>query len=111
MREQFLTFGRPLIGQEEVAEVLDTLASGWLGTGPKTKRFETRFAEYVGARHAVGVSSCTAALHLALDLIGVREGDEIITSPLTFPATANVVEHFRARPVFADVDRGTMTID
>lgn len=111
MREQFLTFGRPLIGEEDVAEVLDTLASGWLGTGPKTKLFEARFAEYVGARCAVGVSSCTAALHLALDLIGVREGDEIITSPLTFPATANVVEHFRARPVFADVDRGTMTID
>jgi dTDP-4-amino-4,6-dideoxygalactose transaminase len=111
VREQFLTFGRPLIGDEERAELLDTLASGWLGTGPKAKLFESRFASYVRARHAVAVSSCTAALHLALDVIGVREGDEVITSPLTFPATANVVEHCRARPVFADVDRAAMTID
>jgi dTDP-4-amino-4,6-dideoxygalactose transaminase len=111
VRDEFLVFGRPLVGDEEVAEILDTLASGWLGTGPKTKTFEARFAAYVRARHAVAVSSCTAALHLALNIIGVREGDEVITSPLTFPATANVVEHCRARPVFADVDRGTMTID
>lgn len=111
MRDKFLAFGTPLIGDEEVAEVLDTLASGWLGTGPKTRLFEERFAAYVGARHAVGLSSCTAALHLALEVIGVAPGDEVITSPLTFPATANVVEHCGARPVFVDVDRRTMNID
>ncbi len=111
VRDTFLSFGAPLIGDEEVAEVLDTLASGWLGTGPKTHLFEERFAAYVGARHAVGLSSCTAALHLALEVTGVGAGDEVITSALTFPATANVVEHRRARPVFVDVDRRTMNID
>jgi dTDP-4-amino-4,6-dideoxygalactose transaminase len=91
------------VGEEEIAEVVDTLRSGWLGTGPKTKRFEQEFAEYVGRRYAVATNSCTAALHLALAALGVGPGDEVVTTPLTFVATANVIEHCGATPVFADV--------
>jgi dTDP-4-amino-4,6-dideoxygalactose transaminase len=98
-----IVFGAPLIGEEEIAEVVDTLRSGWLGTGPKTKRFEREFADFVGARFAVATNSCTAALHLALVGLGVGPGDEVITTPLTFIATANVIEHCGATPVFADV--------
>jgi dTDP-4-amino-4,6-dideoxygalactose transaminase len=98
-----IIFGAPLIGDEEINEVIDTLRSGWLGTGPKTKRFEVEFAEVVGARYAVATNSGTAALHLALLALGVGPGDEVVTTPLTFPATANVIEHCGATPVFADV--------
>jgi dTDP-4-amino-4,6-dideoxygalactose transaminase len=98
-----IIFGRPYIGEEEIAEVVDTLRSGWLGTGPKTKRFEFRFATYVNSSFAIATNSGTAALHLALDALGVGPGDEILTTPLTFVATANVAEHCGATPVFADV--------
>ena len=98
-----IVFGAPAIGEEEIDEVVDTLRSGWLGTGPKTKRFEQEFAEYVGCEHAVATNSCTAALHLALAGLGVGPGDEVITTPLTFVATANVIEHCGATPVFVDV--------
>lgn len=110
-RAEFLVFGTPLIEEEEVAEVVDTLRSGWLGTGPKTKAFEARFASYVGAPHAVALNSCTAGLHLALDVLGVGPGDEVIVPALTFAATANVVCHVGARPVFVDVDPRTMNMD
>jgi len=110
-RKDFLVFGAPLIGEEEIAEVVDTLRSGWIGFGPKSLRFEADFARYVGAPHAVSVGSCTAGLHLALIASGVGEGDEVITTPLTFPATANVIEHVGARPVFVDVDLATQNID
>lgn len=105
-----LVFGRPDIRDEEIAEVVDTLRSGWLGTGPKTRLFEREFAEYVDARHAVAVNSCTAALHLALLGLGIGPGDEVITSPMTFVSTVNVILHVGARPVFVDVDRETMNI-
>jgi dTDP-4-amino-4,6-dideoxygalactose transaminase len=85
-------------------EVVATLESGWLTTGPRTAQFEEEFARYVGAEHAIGTNSGTAALHLALESIGVGPGDEVITTPLTFAATANAIEHCGARPVFADVD-------
>jgi dTDP-4-amino-4,6-dideoxygalactose transaminase len=98
-----IIFGAVTLGDREIAEVVDTLRSGWIGTGPKTKRFERKFANYVGAEHAVGTNSGTAALHLSLDALGVGPGDEVITTPLTFVATANVIEHCGARPVFADV--------
>ena len=111
MRKTFLVFGSPLIGEEEIAEMVETLHSGWLGTGPKTHRFEALFAEYVHARHAVGLNSCTAGLHLALDVIGLESGEEVITTPMTFASTANVIIHHRARPVFVDVERATMNID
>ena len=110
MRDTFLVFGSPLIGDEEVMEMIDTLRSGWLGTGPKTHRFESQFAEYVGVQYAIGLNSCTAGLHLALDVVGVGPGDEVITTPITFASTANVIVHCGARPVFVDVDRETMNL-
>ena len=110
-REQFLVFGAPLIEEEEIAEVVATLRSGWLGTGPKTKLFEQRFCEYTGAKHAVALNSCTAGLHLALDTLGIGPGDEVITTAMTFAATANVVCHVGATPVFIDIEPLTMNMD
>jgi dTDP-4-amino-4,6-dideoxygalactose transaminase len=110
VRDGFLAFGKPCLGEEEEREVLDTLRSGWIGTGPRALRFEQTFAEYVGAQHALAVNSCTAALHLSLLALGLGPGDEVITSPLTFAATANVIIHTGARPVFADVDPVTLNI-
>ena len=92
-RQQYLVFGSPLIGEEEIAEVVATLRSGWLGTGPKVKRFEEMFREYVGAKHAIAVNSGTAALHLSMVVSGVGPGDEVVTTPMTFCATANAVLH------------------
>ncbi|MEW6202416.1 MAG: DegT/DnrJ/EryC1/StrS aminotransferase family protein [bacterium] len=109
-RKDFLVFGSPHIGEEEIAEVTDTLRSGWLSTGPRVHRFEEAFRKYIGCDFAVAVNSCTAGLHLALDVLGIGEGDEVITSPITFAATANVVVHRGAVPVFADVDRKTMNL-
>ncbi len=111
VRAQFLIFGAPLIGEEEIAEVVDTLRSGWIGFGPKSIRFEAEFARYVSARHAVSVNSCTAGLHLALIASGIGSGDEVITTPLTFASTVNVIEHVGARPIFADVDRRSYNLD
>lgn len=110
VRNTFLPFGAPCLGQEEYDEVLDTLKSGWIGTGPKVLAFEAAFANYVGAPFAIAVSSCTAALHLALVVLGIGPGDEVITSPLTFAATANVIMHQGATPVFADVDPETLNL-
>jgi dTDP-4-amino-4,6-dideoxygalactose transaminase/nucleoside-diphosphate-sugar epimerase len=111
VRHDFLPFAQPSIGYEEEQEVLDTLRSGWLTTGPKTKRLEQELAEYTGAKYAVAVSSCTAALHLSLAALRIGPGDEVITSPITFPATANVALHLGAKPVFADIDPRTLNID
>jgi len=111
MRPNFLPFCLPSIGEEEKRELLDTLESGWLSTGPKTKRFEENIAKYVGSKHAIAVNSCTAALHLSLVTGGIEKGDEVITSPFTFASTANVVLHQGARPVFVDIDRKTFNID
>jgi dTDP-4-amino-4,6-dideoxygalactose transaminase len=105
MRKTFLPYALPSIGDEEIAEVVDTLRSGWLTTGPKVKRFEEDFAKYTGARHAIAVSSCTAGLHLTLAALGIGHGDEVILPTLTFCATANVVTHVGAKPVIVDVDR------
>jgi UDP-4-amino-4,6-dideoxy-N-acetyl-beta-L-altrosamine transaminase len=107
----FLPFSLPLIENDEIEEVVDTLRSGWITTGPKTKKFEEEFQKYIGCKHAVAVNSCTAALHLALEAIGLREGDEVITSPITFAATAEVIRYFNAKPVFVDIDSTTMNID
>ncbi|RMD84074.1 MAG: DegT/DnrJ/EryC1/StrS aminotransferase family protein [Candidatus Dadabacteria bacterium] len=101
--QEFLPFHRPWIGEEEIAEVCDTLRSGWLTLGPKTHRFEEKFAAYLGARHAVALSSCTAALHLALEALGIGPGDEVITTPYTFTATVAAILYTGARPVLADV--------
>ena len=109
--EDFLPFATPDIGEEEIAEVVDTLRSPWITTGPKTALFEREFAGYVGADYALAVSSGTAGLHLALEASGVSEGDLVITTPYTFTATAEVVRYLGADPAFVDVDAGTMLID
>src|SRR5262249_40153821 len=92
-RQKFLPYALPSIGEEEIAEVVDSLKSGWITTGPKVKRFEADFARWIGAQHAIAVSSCTAGLHIALASMGVGPGDEVILPSLTFCATANVVVH------------------
>ncbi len=97
-------FHVPCIGKEEIRAVVETLESGWLTTGPKTKCFEEAFARFIGARHAVAVNSCTAALHLSLEAIGLKAGDEVLVPTLTFTATAEVVTYFKAKPVLVDVD-------
>jgi dTDP-4-amino-4,6-dideoxygalactose transaminase len=109
--DHFLPFALPVIEEEEIREVLDVLKSGWVTTGPKVRLFEEEFAEYVGCKHAIAVNSCTAALHLALEAVGVVEGDEIITSPMTFAATSEVIRYFKARPIFVDIDSKTMNVD
>ncbi|UPU37645.1 DegT/DnrJ/EryC1/StrS family aminotransferase [Geomonas paludis] len=108
----FLPFALPEIGEEEINEVLDSLRSGWLTTGPKTKRFEEEFGAFIGAgTEAIAVNSATAGLHLAMEAIGVGPGDEVITTPYTFTATAEVVRYLGADPVFVDIDPGTFNID
>lgn len=109
-REKFLIFGAPAIGEAEIQEVVETMRSGWLGTGPRCQKFEEAFRHYAGAEHAIALNSCTAGLELALEAAGVGPGDEVITTPLTFCATANVIVHRGAIPVFADVDRQTGNI-
>ncbi len=108
----FLPFALPDIGEEEINEVLDSLRSGWLTTGPKTKRFEDEFIEFLGIDvEAIAVNSATAGLHLALEAVGIGPGDEVITTPYTFTATAEVVRYLDANPVFVDIDPTTFNID
>jgi dTDP-4-amino-4,6-dideoxygalactose transaminase len=111
VRDEFLIFGQPCLGEEEIAEVVETLRSGWIGTGPRAQQFEKEFAEYVGAQHAISLNSCTAGLFLSLVALDIGPGDEVITTPLTFAATANVIEHVGARPVFVDIDPLTLNLD
>jgi dTDP-4-amino-4,6-dideoxygalactose transaminase len=111
MSSDFIPFHRPAIGEEEIRSVVETLRSGWLTTGFKVKRFEEDFAGYIGAKHAVAVNSGTAALHLALDAIGIEEGDEVIIPTMTFAATAEVVLYFKAKPVLVDCQNDTFNLD
>ncbi len=104
MRSAFLPYCQPFIGPEEIQEVVDSLQRGWVTTGPKVKKFEQDFADYIGVKHAIALSSCTAALHVALAAFGIGPGDEVIVPTLTFCATANVVAHLGATPVLVDVD-------
>lgn len=110
-RSEFLVFGAPDIREPEIQEVVETLRSGWLSSGPRCRRFEQLFCEYTGCEHAIALNSCTAGIELALEALGIGPGDEVITTPLTFCATANVIVHRGARPVFVDVDRETGNID
>ena len=103
-------FHRASLGEEEVEAVAEVIRSGWLTMGPRTFEFERQFASYVGARYAIAVASCTAALHLALETVGVKRGDEVLLPTTTFTATAEVVTYFGARPVLVDVDRHTLNI-
>lgn len=108
----FLPFSLPDIGEEEISEVVDSLRSGWLTSGPKTKLFEQKFADFIGnGVEAVAVSSATAGLHLALEACGIGVGDEVITSPYTFTSTAEVIRYLGAHPVFVDIDPVTLNID
>ena len=109
---EFLPFALPDIGEDEINEVVDSLRSGWLTTGPKTKRFEEEFAEFMGeGAQAIAVNSATAGLHLALEAVGIGPGYEVITSPYTFTSTAEVIRYLGADPVFVDVDPITLNID
>ena len=110
-RKTFLSFQPPAIGEEEIEAVTETLRSGWLTTGPRSQELERRFAEYVGANHAVALASGTAAMHLSLVAAGIGPGDEVITSPITWPATGNVIVHCGATPVFVDVLDTDLNID
>ena len=110
-RQTVLGFQPPAIGDEEVEAVVETLRSGWIASGSRAEELERRFAEYVGAKHAVTLASGTAALHFAVVAAGVGVGDEVVTTPITWPATANVVVHAGARPVFADVRESDLNID
>jgi dTDP-4-amino-4,6-dideoxygalactose transaminase len=111
MNSEFIPFHKPSIGEDEVQSVVETLRSGWLTTGSKVKRFEEDFARYIGSKHAVAVNSGTAALHLALDAVGIKEGQEVIVPAMTFTATAEVVLYFKAKPVLVDCQRDTLNLD
>ena len=111
MAMQNLPFHRPEITDDDVQSVVETLRSGWLTTGPKVKRFEEDFAKYLGCRYAIAVNSGTAALHLALDAVGIKEGDEVIVPTMTFAATAEVVLYFKAKPVLVDCQSDTLNLD
>ena len=111
MRDKFLPFSPPLIGEEEISEVVDTLKSDWITTGPKVNLFESEFTAFIGSQASLATSSATDAMLVGLAALGVGEGDEVITTPMTFCSTAHVIEHLGAKPVFADVSRDTLTID
>ena len=111
MKREFVPFHIPSIGEEEIQEVVDTLRSGWLTTGPKSNTFEENFSEYIGCKHAIATNSCTAALHLALDAIGLKKGDEVIIPTMTFSATGEVITYMNARPVLVDCNPDTLDID
>jgi len=111
MPSQFLPFHVPQIDEDEICSVVETLKSGWLTTGVKVKRFEEDFARYLGCGHAIAVNSCTAALHLALEALGIKAGDEVIIPTMTFAATAEVVLYCKAKPVLVDCQSDTLNID
>ncbi|HVA55843.1 MAG TPA: DegT/DnrJ/EryC1/StrS aminotransferase family protein [Gammaproteobacteria bacterium] len=111
MRQEFLAFSPPSVGEEEVAAVNEVLRSAWITTGPKTRQFEQEFADFLHAPGTLALNSCTAALHTALVTLGIGPGDEVITTPMTFAASVNVIEHVGARPLLVDVQPDTLNID
>src|ERR1700704_5582802 len=106
-RDSFLVFGRPVIEEEEIAEVVDSLRSGWIGTGPKVQRFERMLEDYLHVAHVRCLSSCTAALILGMKVLGIKPGDEVIVPSMTFVASANAVVHSGGVPVLVDSEPGT----
>lgn len=111
MRDTFLSFSPPAIGEEEISEVVAALRSDWLTTGPRVAQFQEQFAQFVGSPRALALSSATAAMHVALAVTGIGPGDRVITSPMTFTSTVHVIEQVGATPEFVDVDRATLNID
>jgi len=111
MRSEFLPFSPPLIGEEDIAEVVRTLRSGWITTGERTHEFEEKFRDFVGAPDALAVNSATSAMHLALAALGIGDGDAVVTTTMTFASTVHVIEHQRARPVLVDVEPDTLNLD
>jgi len=111
MRKDFLPFSPPMIGDAEIEEVVQTLREGWITTGPRAQRFENDFSRYTGAKAALAVNSATSAMHLALAVLGIGEGDAVVTTTMTFASTIHVIEHQRARPVLVDVEPDTLNID
>ena len=111
MRRDFLIFGSPVIEEPEIEEVVASLKSGWLGTGPKVHKLEEMFKKYKGVKYAIALNSCTAALHLSMLAIGIKPGDEVIVPTMTFSATANAVIHAGATPIFVDCKKDTMNIN
>ena len=110
-RKEFLVFGSPRIEQAEIDEVVSVMKSGWLGTGPRVAQFERDFAAFKGVQNAVALNSCTAALHLSILAAGIKPGDEVITTPMTFCSTVNAIIHAGGTPVLADIDPLTLNID
>src|ERR1035437_10234185 len=110
-RKEFLVFGSPRIEQAEIDEVVSVMKSGWLGTGPRVAQFERDFATFKGVQNAVALNSCTAALHLSILAAGIKPGDEVITTPMTFCSTVNAIIHAGGTPVLADIDPLTLNID
>lgn len=110
MRSTFLPFALPDTDHLEIEQIREAVTSGWITTGPKTKQFETEFSARIGVKHAIAVNSCTAAMHLALEAIGLQRGDEVITTPYTFAASAEVIRYFDAKPVLADINAGCFNI-
>jgi len=111
MRDTFLSFSPPAIGEDEIQEVVAALRSDWLTTGPRVALFQERFAEFVGAPRALALSSATAAMHVALAVMGIGPGHRVITTPMTFTSTVHVIEQVGARPVLVDVEQDTLNID
>ena len=110
MHKEFLPFHLPDIGEAEIKSVVETLRSGWLTTGPKVKQFESDFARYIGCQHAVAINSGTAALHLALEAVGIKQGDEVLIPTMTFAATAEVVLYLQAWSVLVDWRPDTLNL-
>lgn len=111
MRSDFLEFAPPMIGEEEIDEVVRTLRSGWITTGQRAQQFERDFSEYIGAPAALAVNSATSAMHIALAALGIGDGDAVVSTTMTFASTIHVIEHQRARPVLVDVESDTLNID
>ena len=111
MRTEFLPFAPPLIGEEEIEEVVRTLRGGWLTTGPRAQQFETEFAKFIGSPAALALNSATSAMHVALAVLGIGEGDAVVSTTMTFASTIHVIEHQRARPILVDVEKDTLNID
>lgn len=110
-REKFLPIATAVFDEDEKKEIIDTLESGWITLGPRTKQFEQDLASYTGAKHAIALNSCSAALHLAMLAIGIKDGDEVITTPFTFAATAHAIIHCGGTPIFVDIDPKTYNLD